>query len=199
MAVILKKARASGVPKENIENALKKASGGDGKTGQQVTYEIMVGGSIGVIVECLTDNLNRTIHTIRDIVKDNGARFASVAFLFQRKGSVKVLLDTGEDFDASIEDLLDVALAAGIEDFEQSEPSSGTVEIEFMCPPTSLAKVTSAVTKGGLCKELVSSELIYVPNDPSEPPEGELEEKISSLVEGLEDHEDTLRVWTTLD
>lgn len=59
--------------------------------------------------------------------------------------------------------------------------------------------MTAALASPGLCKELLGSELIYAPVDPAEPPDEETVAKISHLVEELEDNEDTLRVWTTLD
>ena len=51
----------------------------------------------------------------------------------------------------------------------------------------------------GLCKELVNSELIYAPSDPGEAPDEDTEKQIATLIEALEENEDTLRVWTTLD
>jgi translational activator of cytochrome c oxidase 1 len=70
---------------------------------------------------------------------------------------------------------------------------------QFSCPPTSLAKVTTAVSAPGLCRQVVGSELIYVPVDPAEPPDEHTSTKVTHLVEVLENLEDTRRVWTSLD
>ncbi|THH30979.1 hypothetical protein EUX98_g3232 [Antrodiella citrinella] len=204
LAAVLKRARSQGVPKQTIDSALKKATGDGGKGSQHTTYEAMIEGTVGVIVECLTDNVTRTLHNIRDIVTSRGARLAPVAFMFNRKGCVRVAVEKGEDFDSRLEQLIDSAFEAEAEDFEQSdlEDSTTAVEVEFICPPTVLTKVTAAVTASNLAKELLSSELIYKSADDSAhgvTPEEETLERVSRLVESLEADEDVLRVWTTLD
>ncbi|KAI0948341.1 hypothetical protein AcV7_009117 [Taiwanofungus camphoratus] len=133
LAAVLKRVKSQGVPKDNIENAIKKAVGGKDKGDQHLTYEAMAPGSIGIIIECLSDNVNRTMHSLHNILKDHSARFAPVGFLFQRKGCVKVALDKGEDFDARTERLIEAALEAEAEDFEQVDTADDTVEIE-VCP-----------------------------------------------------------------
>lgn len=142
------------------------------------------------------------------------ARFAPVGFLFERKGSVRVSLQRGEDYSERLERLIETALEADAEDFEESD-SGDVVEVEvsleyllahsslsmlqFICPPSTLSKVTEAVTSRGLADELIGSELVYQPVDAAEPPDEQLESKISNIVDALEENEDTLRVWTTLD
>ena len=143
------------------------------------------------------------------------ARLADSKFLFERKGSVTVLLDRGEDFDPRLERLVEAAFEAEAEDFDESSSSEDAVEVkvslichmwyladaprQFTCPPSALSKVTNAVMAPGLCRELINSELIYAPNEPGEAPDDETETRIADLVEALEENEDTLRVWTTLD
>ena len=110
--------------------------------------------------------------------------------------------------------MIETALEADAEDFEESD-SGDVVEVEvsleyllahsslsmlqFICPPSTLSKVTEAVTSRGLADELIGSELVYQPVDAAEPPDEQLESKISNIVDALEENEDTLRVWTTLD
>ena len=127
-------------------------------------------------------------------------------------------LEQGEDFDARLERLVETALEAEAEDFEQDEPEDGTVEIEvmlfsslvlhvrpltgelqFTCQPASVAKLTAAVTAPGLCRELLGSEIVYTALEKPEAVDEETETKIENLVEALEALEDTLRVTTTLD
>ncbi|KAI0078990.1 YebC-like protein [Panus rudis PR-1116 ss-1] len=199
LAAAVKKARSQGVPKDNIENALKRAAGGKEKGDQPVTYEIMAAGSVGVIVECLTDNVNRTVRSIKTVLSDNGARLAPVGFLFERKGLVKVAVEDGNIGSPHMERLVDAALEAGAEDFTPSHVENNEIEVEFKCPPASLAKLTAAVTAPGMAKELLKSELVYQPIEQAEVPDEETQRKVAELVEELEENEDTLRVWTTLD
>ncbi|TFK55264.1 DUF28-domain-containing protein [Heliocybe sulcata] len=196
LAAVLKAAKANGVPKENIQKALDRASGEKGKGSQDLMYEAMAHGTVGVIIESLTDNRDRTHHALRDILKGHNARFAPVAFMFQRKGRVRVALEHGTD----PEPLIETALEAGAEDFETlDEPEEDSAEVTFICPPSELSNVAAAVTAPGKCKELLERELIYVPSEPSEEPDESLRESIANLVEDLEDNESTMRVWTSLD
>ncbi|KZP20880.1 YebC-like protein [Athelia psychrophila] len=196
LAAALKAARAAGVPKDNIERAMNKAGGGKGQGCSLVTYEA-ARGSVGIIIEVLTDNNVRTLQSVRHILQENGAQFASVAFQFERKGYVKVALDHGDDFNDRVETLVETALEANAEDFEVIE-SADPAEVEFTCPPNMLAALASAVGVPA-SRGVLSSELIYTPLQESEPPDEELAASIGELVGELEEDEDTLRVWTTLD
>jgi len=199
LATVLRTAKASGVPKDNIERALVKASGGKDKGSQLMTYEALAHGIVGVIIECLTDNNVRTISKVREILKSHSAQFASVAFQFQRKGYVKVALHRGDYFSDRMDRLIETGLESTAEDFEEVASSDNSAEIEFTCPPNSLATLTSAVSAPGISSELLSSELIYAPLQGLEPPDETIEAKIADLVDALEEDDDTLRVWTTLD
>lgn len=190
----LKRARLEGVPKANIETALLKASGGKDKGNQLATYEAMAHGSVGVLIECLTDNGNRTLHNLRSILNKHNARYATVGFMFQRKGCVRVAVDAGQ-----VEALIDTALEADAEDFEEQNASEENVEIQFICPTQSLTKLTEAVMSSGHVRELLTSELIYAPTEASESTDEELESRVGEMVYELEENEDILRVWTTLD
>ncbi|KAH9001727.1 YebC-like protein [Lactarius akahatsu] len=194
----VKKARADGVPKANIESALQKAAGGKDGAGQLITYEALAHGSVGLIIECLTDNGNRTLHKTREILNEHNARFATVGFMFQHKGRVRVALDKQSAESGGVDRLLEETLAAGAEDFDQNPGSGEDVEVEILCAPNALGKITNAVTQSGLAQGLLSCELIYAPTeDPVE--DDELSSTVKGLVSDLEENEDTLRVWTTLD
>ncbi|KAF7965402.1 hypothetical protein HWV62_43708 [Athelia sp. TMB] len=114
------------------------------------------------------------------------------------KGYVKVGLDRGEDFDDRLETLIETAFEANAEDFEEVESAEASAEFEFTCPPTNLATLAAAID-APVSRGVLSSELIYTPLQASEPPDEELAQKIGDLVGELEEDEDTLRVWTTLD
>ncbi|KAI0781183.1 YebC-like protein [Trametes elegans] len=199
LAAVLQRVKSQGVPKDNIENALKKLSGESGKGDTHLIFEAMGPGSVGLIVECLSDNPNRTVKFLSTLLKDHGARMADVKFLFRREGRVKVALEPGDDIDARLEKLVEVALDADAEDFESEDLPDGARAVEFKCPHTSLHKLTSALTAPGVCRELISSELVYAPLEPLEGLEEETVESLDKLVEAIEDLDDTLRVWTTAD
>ncbi|KAH9985561.1 DUF28-domain-containing protein [Russula vinacea] len=194
---VIKKARAGGVPKANIESALQKAAGGKEGAGQLTTYEVLAHGSVGLIIECLTDNGNRTLHQVREILNDHNARFATVMFMFRHRGRVRVALSEQDAAGGGVDRLFDKALAAGAEDFDQVTGTDQGVEVEITCVPKALGKITEAVTQSGLSQGLLSSELVYVP---AEDTVGDAERvsRIRELVAELEENEDTLRVWTTL-
>ncbi|KAI0340646.1 YebC-like protein [Trametopsis cervina] len=198
LAAVLKRAKSQGVPRDNLEKAMKKAAGAKESGEQAITYEAMAG-TVGIIIECSSNNANRTATRVREKLNRGGARLAPVMFLFERKGAVRVSLDETDDLDVRLEKLVDTALEAGVEDFESDKPEDGIAEVEFKCDPPLLSHVTTAVTASGLCKDLLSSEIVYSPIDKVDDPEDETTNKIGDLVDSLEELEDTLRVWTTLD
>jgi len=206
LASVIKKAKEQGIPKDTIENALKKATGGrDGKTSKLVTYEVIVPaaessslGSVGVIIECFTDNNTRTVKMVQDTLNTVKGRLSPTNFLFTRHGLVKVTIDQEADFDERLERLCEAALEAEAEDFKVDD-SEDPAEVEFVCPVTSLAKLTSAVTMPGLSKELLSSELVYSPQEAIEDPDESTQTIIGNLIDRLEANDDVMRVWTTID
>ncbi|THV07235.1 YebC-like protein [Dendrothele bispora CBS 962.96] len=190
----IKRIKSQGVPKENIAKALAQASKEKGG-GEILTYEAIACNSIGIIIECTTDNVKRTVQGLREILTSKGARLAPVGFMFQRSGSVKVTLDKGDDFDQRLEKLVEIALDNGAEDFEQLPEGEGSqIEVEFKCEPSSLSSLTDALLQ--VNSHLVSSELAYKPLEQVEP-SSEDAEALSDLVDALEAHEDTVRVWTS--
>ncbi|THH13354.1 hypothetical protein EW146_g6855 [Bondarzewia mesenterica] len=249
----LKKARADGVPKANIETALAKASGGKDKGELLATYEAMAHGSVGVMMYASSPLLipshpsrsssspvfgrlwvirGRAKMTAADAVKrmldrqrepddpqaarDSQqtqvraslrlradrlffARFATVGFMFQRKGCVRVALDKDDGHEDRMEKLIEAAFETEAEDFDPLDVGDGTVELSFLGPPQALAKLTTAVMASGLARELLTSELIYAPSEAPEGVDEEMESRVGEMVNELEENEDTLRVWTTLD
>lgn len=197
LAAVLKRAKEQNVPRDNIERALAKAKSAGGRVGETSTYEALAHNSVGLVIECLTDNANRTIHSLRGVLTDHNARFTPVKYMFMRRGFVKIALKTCASEEEWIEKIIDTALENGAEDFERVTSSSGSTEIEFECQPNTLTKVTEALGTLSEC-ELLESQLIYKPIESSDA-SNDIENKISHLVEDLEANEDTLRVWTSLD
>ena len=120
LRLAIQNARGANVPKENIERAVKKGSGDDGADYIDITYEGYAPNGVAVFVECTTDNLNRTIASIRSIFSKHGGSLAtngSVEFLFDRKGifTIKKSIELNmEEFELEMID-------AGAEEIEQDD------------------------------------------------------------------------------
>ncbi|KAJ7098118.1 DUF28-domain-containing protein [Mycena belliarum] len=196
LAAVLR--RLKDVPKENIQNALDKAARRRDQRGEDVIYEALAFNTVGLVIECTTDNGTRTFAKIREILNNHGARLAPVRFMFDRKGVVKVLSSKEhDDHEARLEALIETALNNGAEDLDELGSSDTEVEMQFTCAPESLGQLTAALTEPGVCDTLLASENIFSPIDIDDaaPEDPEMEAKISQLVKEIEENEDTKRVW----
>lgn len=111
-------ARAQNMPKDNIERAIKKSQQ-DGENYEEVRYEGFGPAGVGVIVEALTDNRNRTASEVRTIFSKNGGNLGetgSVSFMFDRVGAIEYAGDV-----ASVDDMLEAAIEAGADDCESDD------------------------------------------------------------------------------
>ncbi len=118
LRLAIQAAKAQSVPKDNIERALKKATGGDGAGFEDIRYEGFGPGGIGVIVEVLTDNRNRAAGEVRSAFTKHGGNLGetgSVAFMFDRVGAIFYPASV-----AAEEAMLDAAIDAGAGDVDQS-------------------------------------------------------------------------------
>lgn len=128
LRLAIQNARAQSMPKDNIERAIKKASGQDAENYDEVRYEGYAAGGVAVIVEALTDNRNRTASNVRSIfTKADGAmgEAGSVAFMFNRVGEIIYKAAVG-----SPDSLLEAAIEAGAEDV-QSNHETHTILCNF--------------------------------------------------------------------
>ncbi len=119
LRLAVQNARAENMPKDNIERAIKKASGGDAENYEEIRYEGYGPGGVAVVVEALTDNRNRTASAVRSIFTKNGGSLGetgSVAFMFDRVGQIVYKPEAG-----SAEAILEAAIEAGAEDVESNE------------------------------------------------------------------------------
>ncbi|TFL06906.1 YebC-like protein [Pterulicium gracile] len=205
LALVLQKARSQGVPKENIEAALQRAQQRREKGDQSVSFEALAQRSVGIIVECMTDNNNRTSRTIKEVLGQHDAQLTPVGFMFARKGFVEVAVKQTGNQDESTEELINDALTANAEDFnevsreEQGSANSGLV-YEFSCLPEHLKDLTSALGSSTHVQAVLASELRFCPaGDKPADQTDELRAQISDLVDALNECDDTLKVWTTLE
>lgn len=185
LALAIEKAKAANMPNTNIERSIARVSDKNAAQLQEVTYEGYGPGGVAVIVECATDNINRTYPEVRTVFTKRGGSIAekgAVMFQFDRKGVITVK--------ASGEDALLTVLEAGAEDASEEDG-----EIIVYTDQKELAKVRDAIKSAGL--EIVEAELSYEPNTTVEL-DGEKQQKVMDMLEALEDLDDVVNTYTNL-
>jgi YebC/PmpR family DNA-binding regulatory protein len=192
LASAIDKARAASVPTDNIERAIKRGTGEleGGARYEEVTYEGYGPGGVALYVECLTDNRNRTAQEVRHAFTRNHGNLGesgSTAWMFQRKGLIQIEKDVAPDEEA----LLEIALEAGADDLSDAESTW-----EITTDPTAFAMVRDAVSAAGIA--MLSAELTMVPQN-TVPVEGGQAKQVLSLLESLEDLDDTQNVYANFD
>jgi YebC/PmpR family DNA-binding regulatory protein len=192
LASAIEKAKASSVPNDNIERAIKRGSGEDASAAryEEITYEGYAPGGIALFVEALTDNRNRTAQDVRHAFARNGGNLGetgSTAWMFTRKGVIVVEKAATPDE----ERLLELALEAGAEDMRDAESSW-----EIVTEPAALAAVRDAIREAGI--EVFSAELTMLPQS-TIPVDGAEARKVLALIEALEDLEDVQSVYANFD
>jgi YebC/PmpR family DNA-binding regulatory protein len=182
-------ARAENMPKDNIERAIKKASGADAETYDEVRYEGYAPGGVAVIVEALTDNRNRTAGEVRSYFTKAGGSLAetgAVSFMFDRVGLI--------EFDrkvASEDAMLEAALDAGAEDVSTSEDGH-----EIVTTLESLRDIAQALESK--FSEPRKAALVWRPQTTISV-DDEAGEKILKLVGALEDNDDVQNVYANFE
>jgi YebC/PmpR family DNA-binding regulatory protein len=184
------KARDASVPTDTIERAIKRGTGElEGVRYETVSYEGYAPGGVAVIVECLTDNRNRTGADVRSVFTRNGGTMAepgAVSWQFERKGVVMMPKAVAED------DLMLVALEAGAEDLSDEGDTW-----QVTCPPTDLARLRGALAEAGFSYD--SADLTMLATT-SVPLESEADaRKVLRVIDALEEHDDVQNVYSNFD
>lgn len=185
LRLAIQKARVANMPNDNVERNIKKASSADQADYSEVTYELYGYGGVGIVVEILTDNKNRTSSDIRIATNKRGGTIASpgsVTFNFDRKGVIQVLKK-----DVSEDALFLAVTDAGAEDFEASD------DVYYITtPPELLYQVKEKIEELGIKVDDSSLEMI-----PKTTLDCSAEDKASNLalVEWLEDLDDVDSVY----
>jgi YebC/PmpR family DNA-binding regulatory protein len=179
------------MPKDTIAKAIKKGSGegADAVDYIEVRYEGYGSSGVALIVDCLTDNVNRTAPEMRQIFEKAGGNLAkpgAVAFGFTCKGLIAI-----EAARTSEDQLLELAMEAGADDVS----ASGEV-FEITCEPAVFIQVRQAVEAAGL--EAQSAEITMIPGS-TVACDATTAAKIMRLIETLEDHDDVQKVHTNAD
>ncbi len=187
LALAIEKAKQANMPNANVQRAIDRVNDKNAAALEEVSYEGMGPGGIGIIIETATDNKNRTFPDVRNALSKNGGRIAdagSVMFQFSRKGVIVV--------DASGEDALLTVLDAGAEDAIEDDG-----ELTVYTDQKDLAKVRSALIEAGL--EIKDAELQYVPNASIEIVDEETAAKLMKVLDALDELDDVVNVHTNAD
>jgi YebC/PmpR family DNA-binding regulatory protein len=184
------KARDASVPSDTIERAIKRGTGElEGVRYEAATYEGYAPAGVAVIVECLTDNRNRTGADVRTIFTRGGGSMAepgSVSWQFERKGLILLPRRVDEDH------LMLLIADAGAEDLTDDGDSW-----RVTCAPTDLPRVRGVLEGAQL--PIQSADLAMVPTTSVPLQDLETARKVLRVIEALEDHDDVQQVWSNFD
>ncbi|MCP4426188.1 MAG: YebC/PmpR family DNA-binding transcriptional regulator [Chloroflexi bacterium] len=188
LALAVEKAKASNMPKDNIERAIKRGTGElEGSELVEAVYEVYGPHGIAILIEAITDNRNRAIAEIRHTTNKFGGTMAdagSVAWQLTRKGYISITEEVDED------DLFMVAAEAGADDIQFGEVAEIFVEVD------DLQAVRQAVADTGI--KIEEASLIYEPNNPIELSQQDALQ-VMRLIEKFEDLDDAQNVYSTLE
>lgn len=189
LRMIVEKARGANMPKDNIQKAIDKAKGaGDSENYESIRYEGYGPKGIAVIVDCLTDNKNRTAAEVRNAFTKRGGNLGtsgSVSYMFHRTGNIEIPKDYEE------EEAMMISLDAGAEDFEILDNS-----YLITTKPEDFISVKDALEQNGIV-DFLSSEVTFIPDNYIELSD-EDKEKVYSMIEQLEDLDDVQDVYCNL-
>ncbi len=186
----IQSAKDANMPADNIERAIKKGAGElEGVTYEEITYEGYGPQGVAILVQCLTDNKNRTSAEIRSLFTKQGGSMAgagSVAWIFEKRGLIYVAAQkTTED------KLMEIALAAGAEDLTKQDD-----KFQVQTAPADFMAVREAVEKAGIPVETAA--LSMVPKNEVQV-SAESGRAVLNLIEALEDHDDVQNVYANAD
>ena len=189
LRTVILKAKAANMPKDNMEKAIKKGTGDlEGVDYTELQYEAYAPGGVGLIIDTLTDNKNRTAANIKSLLTKGGGQLAAqgaVSYQFNRKGLITYNADE-VDFDK----LFEAALEAGAEDVSEESKI-----IEVTTEPSDFANVLESLQEAGF--EQIEAELSMVPDTTVEL-EHEKITKVLHLIDKIEDDDDVQSVASNL-
>lgn len=184
-------AKAENMPKDNIDRAIKKGTGElEGAMYEEITYEGYGPGGVAILVDCMTDNKNRSVADIRHYFSKSGGNlgeFGCVAWMFAQKGTILVDKETIGD-----EELMDKALEAGAEDVVEED-----AVYQVVSAPEDFETVRETLEKAGI--QFIEAAVAMVPKTTVEITEEKTARQILKLLENLEDHEDVQNVYANFD
>ncbi len=192
----IQKAKKSSVPNDNIERAVKRGSGAEsgGADYETIMYEAFGPDGVAILVECLTDNRNRSATEVRTAVTRNGGTMAdvgSVQRMFSRKGVVTLDKQQG-DRSVTEDDVMEAALEAGLE-----EVGDAGEEWEALSDPNDVVEVRKAIEAAGL--EYDAAEVQFVAGFDTPISKVQVARQVMNIVDALEDSDDVQNVYTNIE
>lgn len=186
------KAKAAGLPNDNISRAIEKATGGgDGAALESINYEGYGAGGVAIIVEALTDNRNRTAGDIRSYFNRNNGNLGEtgcVGWMFKEEGSISIAKKG-----VSQEALFECAINAGAEDFLDEDEE----DFEIITTPDSLQSVAEELEKAGFT--IKNAEVTKNPINTVKIEDESTARQVMRLLNALEDHDDVQNVYANFD
>lgn len=189
LKLAIDKAKADNMPNDNIQRAIKKGTGdNDSDKFEHITYEGYGPGGVAIMIDCLTDNKNRTAGNVRHLLDKNGGNLGTngcVAFLFERKGAIAIdraETPIGED------ELMELVLENGAEDF-----ISETDYFEVITGPEDFSPVLDACREAGA--SIITSDISMLPVTTVETDKS-ISSKMEKLLNDLEADDDVQNVYT---
>jgi YebC/PmpR family DNA-binding regulatory protein len=189
LRLAIQNAKAQSMPKDNIDRAIKKASGSDAENYDQVRYEGYGPGGIAVIVEALTDNRNRTASNVRSIFTKAGGALGetgSVSFSFDHVGEIVYPLSVGD-----ADKVMEAAIEAGADDVQTDEEGH-----YIYCAFESMSEVSKALE--AILGEASTVKAIWKPQN-SVPVDEERAQSLMKMTDSLDDDDDVQNVYTNMD
>lgn len=193
LRLAIDKAKANNMPLANIQRSVDRGSGKlGGAVIQEVMYEGYGPGGVAILVECASDNLNRTYPEVKLAFSKHGGNIAekgAVAFQFDHKGMIRV--------NGSGDDILMQAIEAGADDVQDDQNENGEAESVIYTDAKALAKVRDALKAAGL--SITEAELTYVPNNTVEVSDAATAGKIMRLMDALDACDDVTNTHVNFD
>ena len=189
---IIAKAKANNMPNDNIQRSIKKASGElSNVVYEEITYEGYAPGGVAVIVDCISDNRNRTASDVRHCFAKYGGNLGttgSVGFMFDERGVLVVEREPGSDED----EMMMIALDAGAEDVKAEDDV-----FEIYTAPNDFSTVREALEKQGLT--FLSADVQKIPQNTVEVTDPDTIQKIQKMLDLLEENDDVQNVYHNAD
>jgi YebC/PmpR family DNA-binding regulatory protein len=189
LRLAIQNAKAQSMPKDNIDRAIKKASGADAENYDQVRYEGYGPGGIAIIVEALTDNRNRTASNVRSIFTKAGGALGetgSVSFSFDHVGEIQYPLSAG-----SADKVMEAAIEAGADDVQTDDDGHW-----IYCSFESMGEVSKALE--GILGEAETVKAIWRAQN-NVPVDEERAQSMLKMTDSLEDDDDVQNVYTNME
>ena len=190
LRAVVEKARSNNMPKDNIQKAIDKATGAAGDVNfESIRYEGYAPGGVAIMIDCLTDNKNRTAMLVRSTLTKHGGNLGtdgSVSYMFKRRGVIE--LENKYDFDK----IMDIAINNDASDVLEED------DVYVIYTETNdFIKVKEALEKEGI-NEFLTSEITYVADNKINLDE-EKGEKVMKLIDALNDIDDVSDVYHNMD